>query len=303
MDWSDSALEANNRQLNQIVEAFRNAPSIESHQSGMDDWLLGRLSESRTRWVEAMNNVSLREGVMISHFEMLSDWQWYRRRGGSDKTTIQRYMSNWAEMLAPATPHLAEEFWDSLGGDGLLASNTLSDLSDLSSKDWSHTLAMEEYLRELIDSARNIKILAQKHSEEPLTKMVVQTSPLWKSELASDAIEMSLSDFDFRAKGQDYLKNLSIFSNESLRGEIFQTWMSMTSGTKKKRGRINTWSHGQKTLLRNGFDESSMINMNSSFIANSLGIENVESYRVGEGEDVAGKARVSFPLEPGIAFL
>ena len=57
MDWSDSALEANNRQLNQIVEAFRNAPSIESHQSGMDDWLLGRLSESRTRWVEAMNNV------------------------------------------------------------------------------------------------------------------------------------------------------------------------------------------------------------------------------------------------------
>ncbi len=303
MDWSDSALEANNRQLNQIVEAFRNAPSIESHQSGMDDWLLGRLSESRTRWVEAMNNVSLREGVMISHFEMLSDWQWYRRRGGSNKTTIQRYMSNWAEMLAPATPHLAEEFWDSLGRDGLLASKTLSDLSDLSSKDWSHTLAMEEYLRELIDSARNIKILAQKHSEKPLTKMVIQTSPLWKSELASDAIEMSLSDFDFKAKGQDYLKNLPIFSNESLRGEIFQTWMSMTSGTKKKRGRINTWSYGQKTLLRNGFDESSMINMNSSFIANSLGIENVESYRVGEGEDVAGKARVSFPLEPGIAFL
>ena len=185
----------------------------------------------------------------------------------------------------------------------LLASNTLSDLSDLSSKDWSHTLAMEEYLRELIDSARNIKILAQKHSEGPITKMVIQTSPLWKSELASNAIEMSLSDFDFRAKGQDYLKNLPIFSNESLRGEIFQTWMSMTSGTKKKRGRINTWSHGQKTLLRNGFDESSMINMNSSFIAKSLGIENVESYRVGEGEDVAGKARVSFPLEPGIAFL
>ena len=53
-----------------------------------------------------------------------------------------------------------------------------------------------------------------------------------------------------------------------------------------------------KTLLRNGFDESSMINMNSSFIAKSLGIENVESYRVGEGDDVAGKARVSFPLEP-----
>ena len=38
MDWSDSALEANNRQLNQIVEAFRNTSSIESNKVG---WMIG----------------------------------------------------------------------------------------------------------------------------------------------------------------------------------------------------------------------------------------------------------------------
>ena len=37
------------------------------------------------RWIASMENVSLREGVMISHFEMLSDWQWYIRRGGGDR--------------------------------------------------------------------------------------------------------------------------------------------------------------------------------------------------------------------------
>ena len=79
--------------------------------------------------------------------------------------------------------------------------------------------------------------------------------------------------------------------------------MSLTSGTKKKRGKINTWSEGQKTLVKNRFDESSTINKNSDFIANSLGIESVTSYRVGDGMDVAGKAKVSFPLEPGIAFI
>lgn len=303
MDWSDSALEANSRQMNQIIEAFRNASDIESKSCEMDDWLLGRLLDNRTRWVDAMNDVSLREGVMISHFEMLSDWQWYRRRGGSDKSTIQRYLTNWAEMLAPATPHIAEEFWNWLGGEGLLASNTLSNISDLSSRNWSNILAREEYLRDLIDSARNIKSLAQKHSETPLTKMVIQTSPSWKSELACNAVEMSILDFDFKEKGQDYLKNLPIFENENLRGEIFQTWMSLTSGTKKKRGKINTWSEGQKTLVKNRFDESSTINKNSDFIANSLGIESVTSYRVGDGMDVAGKAKVSFPLEPGIAFI
>ena len=46
-----------------------------------------------------------------------------------------------------------------------------------------------------------------------------------------------------------------------------------------------------------------MISDNSDFIASALGVEKVEAYRVGEGEDIGGKARMSFPLEPGIAFL
>ena len=43
--------------------------------------------------------------------------------------------------------------------------------------------------------------------------------------------------------------------------------------------------------------------MNSEFIAQALGVTSVEAYHAGEGEDVAGKAKFAFPLEPGIAFL
>ena len=303
MDWSDSALEANNRQLNQIVDAFKIGSNIKSSSSDMDNWLLARLLDNRTRWTEAMDEVSLREGVMISHFEMLSDWQWYRRRGGSHAPTINRFLSSWAEMMAPATPHIAEEFWESLGGLGLVASNTLSEISDLSVRDWSEILASEEYLRDLIDSARNLKVLAQKHSDIPITKMVVQTALSWKAELAYEAVKLSRTNFDFKSKGQEYLKNLKIFEKESMRGEIFQTWMAMTAGSKKKRGRVNTWSEGQKNLVLGHFDETSVINKNSSFIASSLQIDTVVSYSVGDGEDVAGKAKVSFPLEPGISFI
>ena len=31
-------------------------------------------------WQDSMIDVNIREGVMISHFEMLSDWNWYIRR-------------------------------------------------------------------------------------------------------------------------------------------------------------------------------------------------------------------------------
>ena len=56
-------------------------------------------------------------------------------------------------------------------------------------------------------------------------------------------------------------------------------------------------------LLSEGIDELGIISANSDFIASALGVEDVEAYRVGEGEDVGEKARISFPLEPGIAFL
>ena len=55
--------------------------------------------------------------------------------------------------------------------------------------------------------------------------------------------------------------------------------------------------------LSRGFDEAAVLNANTDFLATELEVDSVDAYPVGEGEDVAGKARVAFPLEPGIAFL
>ena len=73
MDWSDSALEANHRQMFSIMESVDFAMSLSECPNPIDSWLLARLRENQRNWMEAMSEVSLREGVMISHFEMLSD--------------------------------------------------------------------------------------------------------------------------------------------------------------------------------------------------------------------------------------
>ena len=108
-----------------------------------------------------MENVSLREGVMISHFEMLSDWQWYKRRGGSDNETAQTFFRQWIPMLAPATPHIAEEFWSRIGGKGMVSELIIDNVKQLDD-DIIH-IAKEEYLKQLIDSSRNVKGLASRH--------------------------------------------------------------------------------------------------------------------------------------------
>ena len=145
--------------------------------------------------------------------------------------------------------------------------------------------------------------MAERHTEEKITRVVVQTSPAWKEELARESIHLDAEGFDFKSRGMDHLKSMEVFSDEQMRGEVMQTWMALTTGSKKKRGRIHTWSQGEKQLILSAIDEALTINMNSDFIAQALGVSAVEAYPAGEGEDVAGKARFAFPLEPGIAFL
>lgn len=247
-----------------------------------------------------MSEVSLREGVMISHFEMLSDWNWYLRRGGLDRATALKFLEVWIPMLAPATPHIAEEFWKKIGGKELIAVLEIPEINIES--DDLHILAEEEYVKNIISSSRNLKTLAERHSEKGISSVVIQTSPKWKLDLASEAISLHSLEFDFKGNGQEHLKSLEIFKEESTRGEVFQTWNSITIGGKKTRGKLYTWSEGERYLLSEGIDEVGIISANSDFIASALGVEDVEAYTAGAAEDVGGKAKMAFPLEPGIAF-
>jgi leucyl-tRNA synthetase len=238
---------------------------------------------------------------MISHFEMLSDWQWYRRRGGSDRKSTELFFRHWIPMLAPATPHIAEEFWSKVGNQQMVSEYIINSVSEL--EDDKIHIAKEEYLRDLIDSSRNVKGLAMRHSKVDISRCIIQTSPSWKNDIAIEALSLLDENFNFKKNGMNHVKSLEVFGIEKLRGEVIQTWQSFTTGNKKTRGKIHTWSEAEKSLINLRFNESEFINNNADFIANSLSVDNVFSYDVGDGDDVAGKARVSSPLNPGIAFV
>jgi leucyl-tRNA synthetase len=300
MDWSDSVLEANHRQMHSIIEAINSAISLNKSPSKMDDWILAKLRNNYFLWKEAMSKVSIREGVMLSHFTMLSDWNWYRRRGGCDSQTAQLFLQVWLPMLAPITPHLAEEFWHRLDQDGYLAAHNMPEYEVFEND--SFILSQEHFLRNVIDTARNVKGLAQRHTDSDIKSLIIQTSPMWKYDLAKEAITLEVKGFDFKSHGTSYIKSLPIFSKEEMRGEIFHMWSTLTVGNKKKRGKVHTWSEEDKALIMSTLDETSFLFSNSDFLVKELDLEFISIYEVGKGEDVADKARVAVPLEPGIAF-
>jgi leucyl-tRNA synthetase len=303
MDWSDSAIDSNFRQMRSIHSAMFQAIENDSQSGDMDEWLLARARQVRRNWVNCMSNVGLRDAVMISHFEMVTDWQWAQRRGGVSAQAGREYLSTWIPMLYPATPHLAEEMWEKLGHDTMLALTTL----DLESNNPVPTedrivLGREEYLRRVIDRARSVRELAERHTEGELSAVIIQTAQEWKANLASQAVRMHADEFDFKQGGNKFLQTQKCFQDESMKGDVMQYWRTIVVGLKKRRGRIYTWGEQERALVSSEYDEIEFLSQNSVFIGAALGIENVEVYRAGEGEDVAGKARTSLPLEPGIAW-
>ena len=303
MDWSDSAIDSNHRQMRAIHTALNQGIQIDSMSGEMDDWLLARARQSRRKWIDSMSNVGLRDGVMISHFEMITDWQWAQRRGGISKNAAREYLSHWIPMLYPATPHIAEEMWKMMGGDTMLALTVIDmDVTTETLEQDVIVLGQEEYLRRVIDRARSVRELAERHIDGDLSAVIIQTAQDWKVSLASQAISMHSNDFDFKQGGNKFLQTQQCFQDDELKGEVMQFWRAIVVGQKKRRGRIYTWGDQEKTLILNQYDEVQFLNQNTEFIANVLDIGNVQVYRAGDGEDVADKARTSLPLEPGIAW-
>ena len=157
--------------------------------------------------------------------------------------------------------------------------------------------------QDLIDSARNVKGLAERHSEKPVTRLVIQTTPDWKRNLLIEALDLADTEFDFMREGAAFIQQHAVFADESKRGEVMQYWRALTIGNKKNRGRVFTLRDSEKTLIRSNHDETASITAAIPFIADAINIENIEVYVAGDGEDVSGKARFAAPLQPGLAFL
>ena len=206
-------------------------------------------------------------------------------------------------MLYPATPHLAEEMWGMLGNPTMLCQTVLNMGQTVPNREHdAQILGQEEFLRRVIDRARSVRELAERHTQGPLSAVIIQTAQDWKVSLASQAVRMHDDDFDFKQGGNKFLQTQQCFQDESMKGDVMQFWRALVVCQKKRRWLIYTWGEQEKALVSSEYDEIEFISKNAAFIAAALGVENVEVYRAGEGEDVAGKARTSLPLEPGIAW-
>ena len=91
----------------------------------IDQWMLSRLQSQVWEATGAMEELMVRRAIHALFYNLNQDLQWYLRRVAGERNnkrrerTIQwvlsRVLDTQVKMLAPFTPHLCEEIWETMG--------------------------------------------------------------------------------------------------------------------------------------------------------------------------------------------
>ena len=196
-------------------------------------------------------------------------------------------------MVSVSTPHLAEDWWSQLGGEGLLAAHILEEYAPVSEEDQA-LLDGESLLRDLLEQARKVRTVAERHIDGEATSLTIVTSAPWRYEMASMAL-------NHLAEGNNIKAFMGILTQSELtqgefRGERLGFW------NKRLLPQVFKWDDEKKRILLSPLEETVVYANACAFIAEELGLESVRVVQGESREDDTQKSGVAMPLSPAFIY-
>ncbi len=181
--WDDEKVDGYHDRLERIWNQVQNMLSSASDgESDVDAWLAARMQTRIARIHGFMEEYDLRSCSNEVYFEIPQDFRWYLRRGGRNRAALMRALEAWVPLMAPVTPHIAEEMWQSLGREPFVST------AQIGPGAMTEATAAEEAKERLLE--RLISDVAEilKVTEIKPRRVVVMAAPKWKHEMVADAI-------------------------------------------------------------------------------------------------------------------
>jgi leucyl-tRNA synthetase len=124
-DWrADNVRDVKNRleSFLYLVDEVAQRPDHLASNGHLENWLMSKIS-ARARLVsEAIEKLKTRTAAAVALYDLWNDLRWYERRASKpDSTTLRTFIANWIQLLAPFSPHMAEEAWRKAGQKGFAA--------------------------------------------------------------------------------------------------------------------------------------------------------------------------------------
>lgn len=285
--WDEDAIVNYSSRIDRVTRTLEEMKAMKgSEVQEVDRWLLSRLSNRAGVVRSSMDEYDLRRMANEVYFETLADMRWYIRRGGNNAGTVARSVRAWVRMMAPITPHIAEEMWAGLGEKGFVSIAPYPEADELPSNPMAE--ASENYLEEVMTDINEIL----KVTGISPRRILVYTTPQWKRDILAIGLELAAS------------KQLSIpgltkavMGREDLRrrGKESADFARKTAEDLMKR------SESEMKQLGMEIDEFAYLSGASAFLSKELGCE-VAVYRADDAQapDPQKKARAAQPHRPAI---
>jgi leucyl-tRNA synthetase len=294
MDWSDTALEANHRVMMQLQGMPTQLMAWPDAPTPMDAWMEARFAQRVHEFMAAMDAYDLRRAVEISHYEIIKDINWYVRRGGGHLGVAQTMLPVWSQLISTTTPHTAEVWWDDLADTtGYVAASRLTPPPSLTDEAWV-LLSGEQYIRDVLEQARKVRVVAERHLGAPAQRATFVVSPAWKRDLAREALAF-LDEGGHPKQFMPVLQSLPLAQGER-KGEVLGFW------GKKMLPQVFKWDDASRAVVQSALDESLVLNNAAAFIAAELGLNEVVVVLGESDEDETQRAASAMPLSPAIVY-
>jgi leucyl-tRNA synthetase len=287
IEWnSDTVLKYKNRIIS-VWNLIHDLSYIEEKlNENLDNWLKSTLNRRIKKTVDAFNNFDLRVASNEIFFEYQRDIQWYIKRGGGNKKLIKRFIREWIKLMAPITPHLAEELWEIQGYQGFVSTQSYPQYNP---EEISERYEVGEYLisKTIDDISEILKVTGITPK-----KIYLYTSPEWKREALVKAIK--LYEQNKLEIGTIMKEILSLPGMKSQAKEI-------SSFVSKLPGEIKRQSETDRQRYLVGLEEKEYLE-NAKRQLRSLFSCEIEIYSADDKDfyDPENKSRLAIPLRPAI---
>ena len=276
-DWRRKEVGKLRKQIERFYDLISEFSSYENREiepMDIDKWMLHRLNVAIKEATAALEEFRTRTAVQWAFYNILNDLRWYLRRteGRDDeakRATLRKLAEVWVRLMAPFTPHIAEELWEKLGGEGFVS---LTKWPEPVPEWWNETIELEEsYIKGLIDDIKEIISVARL---ENARRAYIYTAEEWKWRVA----ELVAEKRDFKASMSVVMKDPEMRKRGKEVSKLIQKLIKDRAFDFKR------------------IDEEKALKQAKDFIESEIGLEII----INPDEDKGGKKRQAMPMKPAV---
>jgi leucyl-tRNA synthetase len=266
----------------------------EKSQSPIDKWMLSRLQAHIKRATEAMDRLAVRKAIHCVLYELDQDIQWYQRRTadrkgeGATAYVLNEVLNTQIRMLAPVAPHICEELWEMIGGEGFVSLSMWPTPDD--SKVDVKAEENEALIMNVLEDTQNIL----KATNIKPKKICYYAAAPWKWKIYIKTLERSVST---KITQKDLVKELLAEPELKAKAEKAVKFISQIIDE------MNRLSEDRKQrLLKIGFmNESQILKEAEGFLKRELNAEiHIYDEEDSKRYDPKGRAQIAKPYRPAI---